>query len=274
MPPERTPSGTSRSRTPGSRPTARRPRLLRPAAGRRPSQLPAPAPAEPVRRPRARLVLASPFVGVSNDTLFLLRRAAGRPIFTGLERSWPEELSADDERLLRAFKQRYERLAAASSRLSLERLCEQIWSSTTTTSRCSRTGTAAAGTRTSQAGAAGTRLRGAARARHRGLPPLHAGPGGRRGQGARGRRGGEVDAVRLLTITRQGLEFKVVIVADAGRDRPPPGPDELLALSDGRFVPGRRPDHEPPARRVRLRRGPQGEVPRIGPSGCASTTWR
>ena len=26
-----------------------------------------------------------------------------------------------------------------------------------------------------------------------------------------------------------------MIVADAGRDRPPPGPDELLALSDGRF---------------------------------------
>src|SRR5207302_691968 len=72
-------------------------------------------------------VLASPFVGVSNDALVLLRRhAARRPLYSAIERAPVPDIDPEDERLLRAFRQRYDRLAAASSRLSLERLCEQV----------------------------------------------------------------------------------------------------------------------------------------------------
>ena len=70
-------------------------------------------------------VLASPLVGISNDSLVLIRRnATRRPLFTALERGLPENLAAEDERLLRAFLQRYDRLVAASARVGLERLCE------------------------------------------------------------------------------------------------------------------------------------------------------
>src|SRR5207244_4442517 len=69
----------------------------------------------------------SPFVGASNDALVLLRRAAPRrPLFAGLDRGIPETIPQRDAQLLRAFRQRYDRLAALSARLPLERLCERI----------------------------------------------------------------------------------------------------------------------------------------------------
>ncbi|HEX4519326.1 MAG TPA: UvrD-helicase domain-containing protein [Gaiellaceae bacterium] len=185
-------------------------------------------------------VLASPFIGVSNDALVLIRRHAGRrPLFTGIERSLPDPLSAEDERLVRAFKQRYERLVAASARVSLERLCELV-----------------VGEHDYDL-AVLARWDGARRyANLRKLMRLARGYEEVRGRDLEGflvfLRNQEAlgaaqleavseeegaNAVRLLTIhAAKGLEFKVVVVADAGRDLggPPPS-DEILALADGRF---------------------------------------
>ncbi|TMK69513.1 MAG: hypothetical protein E6G50_12185 [Actinobacteria bacterium] len=159
-------------------------------------------------------VLASPFVGVSNDALVLLRRAAPkRPLFVGLERGTPETLPQRDAHLLRAFRQRYDRLAALSARLSLEQLCIR---------------------KLARLARSYEELRG---------PDVEGFVRFVRDQEAVGARELEAvaeeegaDAVRLLTIhAAKGLEFKVVVVADAGRDKAPPPTDEILALSDGRF---------------------------------------
>jgi ATP-dependent exoDNAse (exonuclease V) beta subunit len=184
-------------------------------------------------------VLASPFVGLSNDALALLRRAASkRPLFAGLERTMPPGLEERDARLLLAFRQRYDRLAAAVPRLSLERLCERIvgehdydlavlvqWDGRRRYANMRKLARLARSYE---------ELRG---------PDIEGFVRFVADQGAVGARELEAvaeeegaDVVRLLTIhAAKGLEFKVVIVADAGRDKAPPSPDEILALSDGRF---------------------------------------
>ena len=185
-------------------------------------------------------VLASPLVGVSNDTLVLLRRHAGRrPLFAALERSLPADLDDDGERLLRAFRQRYERLVAASGRLSLERLCEQVLAEhdydLAVLARWDGRRRYANLRKLARLARAYEALRGA---------DLEGFVRFVRDQDAFGARELEAvaeeegaDAVRLLTIhAAKGLEFRVVIVADAGRDTGgPPAPDEILALPDGRF---------------------------------------
>ena len=184
-------------------------------------------------------VLASPFVGVSNDALALLRRTAGRrPLYTGLERSLPEGLGERDERLLLAFKQRYGRLTAASERLSLERMCEQLlvehdydlavlaqWDGRRRYANIRKLARLARAFEELRGRDLEGFLRFMADQEAVGAKQLEAVA---EEEGA--------DAVRLLTIhAAKGLEFKVVVVADAGRDRRAPAPDELLALSDGRF---------------------------------------
>ena len=184
-------------------------------------------------------VLASPLVGVSNDALVLLRRSAGRrPLFCGLERAVPPGLSQRDQRLMRAFRQRYDRLTALSARVGLERLCEAViaehdydlavlaqWDGRRRYANLRKLGRLARSYE---------ELRG---------PDIEGFVRFVRDQDAAGAREVEAfaeeegaDAVRLLTIhAAKGLEFKVVVVADAGRDRLPPRGEEILCLPDGRF---------------------------------------
>ncbi len=182
-------------------------------------------------------VLASPFVGVSNDALVLVRAEAQRqPIFRGLERSLPGDLDERDRRLLLAFKQRYERLLAFAVQAPLELLCERIVAEhdydLAVLAREDGRRRYANLRKLARLARSYEELRGAD------LEGFVRFVAGQEAVGAR-----EADAVseeegagavRLLTIhAAKGLEFKVVVVADAGRSRPPIS--DILALSDGRF---------------------------------------
>jgi ATP-dependent helicase/nuclease subunit A len=184
-------------------------------------------------------VLASPFVGVSNDALVLIRRSASkRPLFTGIEKGLPPELDERDAQLIRAFLQRYERLVRALPRVPLERLCEQIvaehdYDLAVLTQWDGRRRYANL-RKLARLARSYEELRG---------PNLEGFVRFVRDQEAVGAKELEAvaeeegsDSVRLLTIhAAKGLEFKVVVVADAGRDKRAPDSDEILALSDGRF---------------------------------------
>ena len=183
-------------------------------------------------------VLASPFVGISNDAIMLVRRAARGPIFTGLERALPPDLDERDARLLRAFRQRYDRLADASARLSLERLCERIvadhdydlavlaqWDGRRRYANLRKLARLAR----SYEELRGPDVEGFVR-----FVEEQEAVGAAERDAVAEEEG--ADAVRLLTIhAAKGLEFKVVVVADAGRDRNAPSADEILCLADGRF---------------------------------------
>ena len=184
-------------------------------------------------------VLASPLVGVSNDALVLLRRAASkRPLYKGLERTLPEGLEPRDQRLFQAFRQRFERLVAASRTLSLERLCEEIvaahdydlavlaqWDGRRRYANLRKLARLARSYEELRGADIEGFVRFVREQDEAGAKELEAVAEEE-----------DADVIRLLTIhAAKGLEFKVVVVADAGRDRAAPGADEILALPDGRF---------------------------------------
>jgi ATP-dependent exoDNAse (exonuclease V) beta subunit len=184
-------------------------------------------------------VLASPFVGVSNDALVALRRAATRrPLYTAVEKGLPEGLSERDQRLLQAFRQRYERLAALDGTVGLERLCEQIvvehdydlavlaqWDGRRRYANLRKLARLARSYEELRGPDIEGFVRFVSEQDAAGVKELEA-VAEEEGAGA----------VRLLTIhSAKGLEFKVVVVADAGRERPPTRGEEIICLPDGRF---------------------------------------
>jgi ATP-dependent exoDNAse (exonuclease V) beta subunit len=184
-------------------------------------------------------VLASPFVGVSNDGLVVLRRAATRrPLYTAVEKGLPEGLAERDERLLQAFRQRYERLAALAGAVGLERLCEQIvvehdydlavlaqWDGRRRYANLRKLARLARSYEELRGPDIEGFVRFVSEQDAAGVKELEA-VAEEEGAGA----------VRLLTIhAAKGLEFKVVVVADAGRERPPTRGEEIICLPDGRF---------------------------------------
>jgi ATP-dependent helicase/nuclease subunit A len=160
-------------------------------------------------------------------------------LYSGIERALPDALSVHDDRRVRAFKQRYERLVAASARLSLERLCDEIVAAhdydLAVLARWDGKRRYANLRKLMRLARSYEELRG---------PDIEGFVGFLRDQEAVGAAQLEAvseeegsGAVRLLTIhAAKGLEFKVVIVADAGRDTGgAPSADEILVRPDGRF---------------------------------------
>jgi ATP-dependent exoDNAse (exonuclease V) beta subunit len=184
-------------------------------------------------------VLASPLVGVSNDALVLLRHAAPRrPLFSGLERELPVGLSPRDRRLLEAFRQRHDRLVRLSGSAGLERLCDRIVVDhdydLAVLARWDGKRRYANIRKLARLARSYEELRGPDIEGFVGFVTDQEAAGAREVEAVAEEEGAE--AVRLLTIhAAKGLEFKVVVVCDAGRSGGQTLPDEILCLPDGRF---------------------------------------
>ena len=185
-------------------------------------------------------VLASPFVGVSNDALVLIRRHDGPAAALHRDRALAARALVRRGRAARARVQAA--LRAARGRLgaaSLERLCELVVSGhdydLAVLARWDGQRRYANLRKLMRLARTYEEVRGRDLEGFVGFLRDQESLGAAQLEAVSEEEG--ADAVRLLTIhAAKGLEFKVVVVADAGRDLggPPPA-DEILALSDGRF---------------------------------------
>ena len=180
-------------------------------------------------------VLTSPFVGVSNDALVLIRAEAQRqPIFRGIERGTRRSRD-DDRRLVLAFRQRYDRLLESRrTPARAPRACAERARLRPRRSRPSHDGKRRYANlrKLGRLARSYEELRGADIEGFVRFIEGQEDVGAKESDAVSEEEG--ADAVRLLTIhAAKGLEFEVVVVADAGRSRPPVS--DILALSDGRF---------------------------------------
>ncbi len=186
-------------------------------------------------------VLASPLVGISNDGLALIRLATRRAAAIGAfePARWPQSLSEHDNRLGQAFKLRYDRLVERQPGLSLERLCEAIVSEhdfdLALLARQDGDRRLANVRKLVRLAREYEQLRGPDLEGFVRFLEEQADLATREGEAAIADEGG--DAVLLMTIhSAKGLEFPVVVVADAGRRPGGRGAPEVLVDRDGRVA--------------------------------------
>ena len=167
-------------------------------------------------------VLASPLVGLSPDGLALLRLATRRAAAIGAFEPgrWPQDYSESDNRLAQAFRLRFERLVDQHTSLSLEQLCERVVAEhdfdLALLARPDGDRRLANVRKLIRLAREYEQLRGPDLDGFVRFCEEQADLASREGDAAIADEGG--DAVMLMTVhAAKGLEFEVVVIADAGR---------------------------------------------------------
>ena len=186
-------------------------------------------------------VLASPLVGMSNDGLGLIRLATRRAAAIGAfePARWPQALSEADNRLGQAFKLRYDRLVERQPGYSLERLCEAIVAEhdfdLALLARPDGDRRLANVRKLVRLAREYEQLRGPDLEGFVRFCEEQADLAAREGEAAIADEGG--DAVVLMTVhSAKGLEFPVVVLADAGRRLGGRGAPDVLLDRRGRVA--------------------------------------